>query len=72
MKSLYAIAAGAALALLPAKAKAQELEDEVLTATSEANSLTGIPLNMSELQPNGNSVTKYAFVVVGSGRGKGA
>lgn len=72
MKSLYAIAAGAALALLPAKAKAQELEDEVLTATSEANSLTGIPLNMSELQPNGNSVTKYAFVVVGSGRGERA
>lgn len=72
MKTLYAIAAGAALALLPAKAKADDfdnLETEVLSVTADANNLEGMPLNMSELQPNGNEVKKYAFVIVGSGRG---
>lgn len=72
MKTLYAIAAGAALALLPAKAKADDfdnLETEVLAVTEDANNLEGMPLNMQELQPNGNKVTSYAFVIVGSGRG---
>ncbi|MDD4877919.1 MAG: C13 family peptidase [Candidatus Nanoarchaeia archaeon] len=69
MKSLYAIAAGAALALLPASVKVNDFETEVLDATENAE-LHGMPLSMNELQPNGNEVTKYAFVVVASGRGE--
>lgn len=72
MKNLYAIAAGAALALLPATVKADDfnnIETEVLAVTADANNLEGMPLNMQELQPSEDEVTRYAFVIVGSGRG---
>lgn len=75
MKSLYAIAAGAALALLPASVKANDFENietEVLDVTGNAHGLSGSALDMSELQPGGNEVKKYAFVLVASSRGKEA
>ncbi|MDI6737594.1 MAG: C13 family peptidase [Nanoarchaeota archaeon] len=73
MKTLYAIAAGAALALLPAAVKANDFENietEVLEVTENANGLSGLALSMSELQPSEDEVTRYAFVVVASGRGE--